>query len=374
MKDSLIRPDPGEFFMGQKMDGLLNFYGVVKDNDAAAVEGAVVIVFASFAGGTERLMGVTFTDRQGAYLICIPELPDAHELLGFKVRAGKAYILPQGVDSPGVLREHPDGEWAPQQEEILDDNTITGLQEEHTDEPVTEEVAESKNVESDLEKAADEFTITDNITVIELKEDYTDAPAIEDEADESMSTESDIEKITDECTITQEEKGLAVSLTPVDYGFLPVVVVPTVQTDAATDVSTDSVILHGSINNTSWEYCDQRKFRIRAQGSESWTDAGIETGSFGPDTFSFTITGLIPGATYEFKAMAHNLAGWGEGSVTTFTAATSPETLVEVTPAEVESSRQKLRREALPQKTPYDMYRSTYWHWLNSKKHDRSKN
>ncbi|MDD4238452.1 MAG: fibronectin type III domain-containing protein [Desulfotomaculaceae bacterium] len=365
MKDSLIRPGPGEFFTGQKMDGLLNFYGVVKDNAAAVVEGAVVVVCACFEDGAERLLGATFTDRQGAYLICIPELPDDYRLLSFKVRAGKAYTLPKGVDSQGNIR---------QQTEILDDNTMIGLQEEHTVKHVTKEADESLNVEPDLEKAAAEYTIIDDISVIDLKEEYTDAPAIEDEADECLITEPDFEKVTDECTITQEGKGLAISLRPVDYDSLPVVVVPTVQTDAATDVGTDSVILHGSINKTSCEYCDQRKFQIRAQGSESWTDAGSETGSFGPEAFSFTITGLIPDATYEFKAMAHNLAGWGEGSVTTFTAATSPETPAEVTTAKVESSRQKPRREVLPRKTQYDMYRSTYWPWLDSKKRDSSKN
>ncbi|OPY59874.1 MAG: hypothetical protein A4E56_03050 [Pelotomaculum sp. PtaU1.Bin065] len=287
MGNSLIRPDPGKFFAGQKMDELLNFYGVVKDNDAATVEGAAVIVFASSVDGTERLLGSTFTDREGGYLISIPVLPDYHELLGFKVRAGKTYILSEGVDSPGNSSEYPDRERMPEQAQILNQEHMTG-----------------------------------------------------------------------------QEKSLNVSLSQVDYNSLPVVVVPTVQTDAATNVGTDSATLNGSITDTSGENCDQRKFQIRALGSENWSDAGIETGSFAPGVFSFTITGLTPGGTYELKAMAHNPAGWGEGNLTTVTAATFPEELAKLTYDSLGGSQSTLKEESLPEKTSYDDYRSTYWRWL----------
>jgi hypothetical protein len=331
MESSLIRPDPGEFLEGQKVDHLLNFYGVVKDTDTAAVEGAVVIVCSCYTGGIERLLGSACTDREGMYYISIPKIPDDHGLIGFKVRAGKAYILPYEVDSPVHLRGRPDEEWVAE-EKNLDDKTVGVLAEHHLDAPMTEgETGESKNAAPDIEKPADEYTKT------------------------------------------REEKGLTVSLSRVDEYSLPVVVAPTVQTNAATNISTNSVTLHGSINNTNWEHCDQRKFRIREQGSESWTDVGIETGSLDRESFGFTITGLIPEATYECKAMAHNLAGWGEGSIITFAAA-SPETPVQVTVAEAGISRKDLGRDPKPQKTPYDIYRAKYWHWLGHKRHDRSKN
>jgi len=118
MDNSVKRPDPGEFFAGQEMDELLHFYGVVKDKDAAAVEGAAVIVFACFDGGTEKLLGSTFTDSEGMYLINIPKLPDYNGLLGFKIRAGKAYILPEG--------------------EIFDDKTVGVPTKHHIDVPVIE--------------------------------------------------------------------------------------------------------------------------------------------------------------------------------------------------------------------------------------------
>jgi len=308
-------------FADQKICTLLNFYGVIKDNEAVAVEGAVVMVFACFAGGIERSLVSAFTDRKGAYFISIAKLTNYNGLLGFKVRTGKAYMLPEGVDSQCNLGEHPDEEWVPEQEEILDDETVGALTEHHSDDPVQE-----------------------------------------GEKDESGNREPDIDAPTaDECTNRQEEKGLTVSISRVALNSIPVVVVPTVQTDAATNVSTDSVTLNGSINDTARDNCDQRKFRIRAQGSENWIDADTETGSFGTESFSLTITGLIPGETYEFKAMAHNLAGWGEGNVRTFTAATLPEAPAELTAEGMGRSRSNLRRDALPKETPYDVYRSSYW-------------
>jgi hypothetical protein len=277
---------------GQKMDRLLYFYGVVKDNYAEAVEGAVVTVIARFAGETEKMLGSTFTDREGAYFISIPKLPDYQGLIGFKVRAGKAHILLDGIDYPGNLMEHTEEERIPEQEEILGGQMLGPLTEHNVDE--------------------------DNV--------------------------------------------LTVTLSPVKVNSLPVIVSPTIQTDAPTDVGMNSVTLHGRITNTSWENCDQRKFRIRAHGSDNWTDAGTETGSFGPEPFSFTISGLSTGTAYEFKALAHNLAGWGEGSVMTVTTTTLPEAPAELTADKPGSSKRK--REALPKDTSYKAYRSTYWNWL----------
>jgi len=62
--------------------------------------------------------------------------------------------------------------------------------------------------------------------------------------------------------------------------------------------------------------------------------------------------------------MAHNLAGWGEGNVTTFTATTFPEALAELIYEGMASNQSNMQQDVLPQKTPYDVYRSTYWHWL----------
>jgi len=101
------------------------------------------------------------------------------------------------------------------------------------------------------------------------------------------------------------------------------IVAPTVQTNAATGITTNSATLNGNITNTGGENCDQRKFQYKQQGAASWIDTTVETGPFGTGAFSFALTGLTPNTTYEVKALAHNTAGWGEGTVIAFTTLTS---------------------------------------------------
>lgn len=92
----LAAPNAGDF---------LSFYGVVKDDDAAVVAGAVVMVSACFEGGVESSLGYTFTDRKGTYFISIPKPQDYNLLTGFKVRAAKAVIPPEETDYPESFLE-----------------------------------------------------------------------------------------------------------------------------------------------------------------------------------------------------------------------------------------------------------------------------
>lgn len=331
MENSLIRPDPGELTSDRNMDRILHFYGVVKDNDSIAVKGAVVIVFACFAGGVEKALAATFTDREGAYYFGLPKPPDYNQLLGFKVRAGKAYTLPEGVDSPGDLLEHP------VQEDVLNFEHRSKQEEVFTGETPGAQAGERG-----------------------------DGPGHDRETDEYESAEADTDSTFIDESTTGQEINLTVTLSQVNSNLIPVVVTPSVRTNGATDVSTNSVTINGSINNTGGENCDQRKFRVRQQGSESWADVGLEKGSFGPEPFSFKITGLDPGAVYEFKAMAHNSAGWGEGEVSTFSVETFTATPGESTGTG--KSRITPKRDASPKGSKYDSYRSVYWRWLGTKK------
>jgi len=136
MKSSLTRPDLGAILTGQNVDRLLNFYGVIKDNENLPVEDAVVMAFACYAGGIERSLGSAFTDSQGRYLISIPKLADQNGLLGFKVRAGKeATILSEGVESQDKATEHP-GEELTLVEEKIFENKIAGTLTEHCSDDV----------------------------------------------------------------------------------------------------------------------------------------------------------------------------------------------------------------------------------------------
>jgi len=87
-------------FADRESSELLNFYGVVRDNRSLGVEYAIVMVFACFTGRVEKPLAYTFTDREGRYFISIPNPSDNHDLLGFKVRAGKPHILSEAFDYP----------------------------------------------------------------------------------------------------------------------------------------------------------------------------------------------------------------------------------------------------------------------------------
>jgi len=107
--------------------------------------------------------------------------------------------------------------------------------------------------------------------------------------------------------------------------------VPTLQTNSATNVSTSGATLNGNITDTGGENCDQRNFQYRVQGAPTWTDWN-EAGSFGTGAYNHAVGSLSPGTTYEFKARAHNSAGWGEGGTLTFTTEYAAPTVTSITP------------------------------------------
>ncbi|MCG2817952.1 MAG: hypothetical protein L6433_02965 [Actinomycetia bacterium] len=114
-----------------------------------------------------------------------------------------------------------------------------------------------------------------------------------------------------------------------------VVVAPTLETNAATNVTTSGATLNGNITDTGDENCDERGFQYREEGG-TWTDWD-EAGSFGTGSYSHGISGLTPGATYEFKARAHNSAGWGSGGTLNFTTDTLAPTVTSITPGSADN-------------------------------------
>ncbi len=82
------------------------------------------------------------------------------------------------------------------------------------------------------------------------------------------------------------------------------IVAPTVTTGTAAKVGTDKATLRGSITDTGGENCDIRGFDYGLT-----TDYGSEIalgGSFEAGSFSQIVSGLEAGATYHFRAKAHN--------------------------------------------------------------------
>jgi len=94
---------------------------------------------------------------------------------------------------------------------------------------------------------------------------------------------------------------------------------PTVSTQPASNISTTSAVLNGSVDAINDSEIVERGFEWGTEPGNypnSWT----ETGSFGAGSFSHQITGLSPGTTYHFRAKArNNLGKWGYGDEVSFT-------------------------------------------------------
>jgi hypothetical protein len=78
--------------------------------------------------------------------------------------------------------------------------------------------------------------------------------------------------------------------------------------------------LNGTITATGGENCDVRGFDW---GTESgvYPNYWTENGSFGTGSFNHLIEGLDLDKTYYFRCKAHNYAGWGYSSETSFSTA-----------------------------------------------------
>ena len=92
--------------------------------------------------------------------------------------------------------------------------------------------------------------------------------------------------------------------------------IPTVQTNAATSISTSSATLNGNVTATGSDPVTVRGFVYGT--SESNLSSNVESGS-GTGSYTKTITGLSHSTTYYYKAYATNAVGTSYGEVKQFT-------------------------------------------------------
>jgi len=105
----------------------------------------------------------------------------------------------------------------------------------------------------------------------------------------------------------------------------PAVVVPTVSTQAVTDIAPTTATGHGTIEATGGENCDKRGVCWNTIGNPTIADSkSEETDSFGIGAFARPMTGLLPETHYFVKAYAHNSAGYGYGGQVEFDTLTAP--------------------------------------------------
>lgn len=115
-------------------------------------------------------------------------------------------------------------------------------------------------------------------------------------------------------TWTGQNDKIAVTITHAS------VVAPSVTTNAATNIDTDSATLNGEITATGGEDATEHGF---AYGTDSTLATVIATTTLGSKsgtgTFNEAINSLDPNTTYHFRAYATNSGGTGYGSILNFT-------------------------------------------------------
>jgi hypothetical protein len=113
------------------------------------------------------------------------------------------------------------------------------------------------------------------------------------------------------------------------------------RTDPASSLTGSSAVLNGQITYNGGEDCDERGFEYRKKGSAGW-QSWTENGSFGETEFQLSLSGLKPKTGYEFRAKAHNSAGWSFGAITTFTTPANLPTVVTGGAADISSGSASL--------------------------------
>ncbi len=102
--------------------------------------------------------------------------------------------------------------------------------------------------------------------------------------------------------------------------FYKVILIPTVTTQAVTDILSTTATGNGNITALSGENATKRGVCWNTTGSPTVADnKAEETGSFGTGAFTRPMTGLLPGTLYYVKAYAYNSAGYGYGGEVSFT-------------------------------------------------------
>ncbi|MCL0095781.1 SpoIID/LytB domain-containing protein, partial [Dehalococcoidia bacterium] len=97
-----------------------------------------------------------------------------------------------------------------------------------------------------------------------------------------------------------------------------VVVVPTVETRPATSITETSAVLNARIVDDGGGPILERRFEWGVAPHWDYWTADVDVSG---DFFSYRLTGLTPGTTYNFRAWARNAAGWTMANTLTFTTA-----------------------------------------------------
>lgn len=111
---------------------------------------------------------------------------------------------------------------------------------------------------------------------------------------------------------------------------------PGVSTGSASNITTSSFDMAGTIDDAGGENCTERGFAyfVGSSGDPTTADStAFESGSFGAGTFSLGLSGLTQGTSYQVRAYAINSAGTGYGTTVTVTTTGPTGTISQSLPA-----------------------------------------
>lgn len=106
--------------------------------------------------------------------------------------------------------------------------------------------------------------------------------------------------------------------------------IPTVTTQAATNIEATTATGNGDITDTGGEACDERGVEW-GTSTGNYPNSHTDTDGFGTGAFTKGMTGLPSGTTIYYRAKAHNSAGWGYGGEQTFLTQPAAPTNVQAT-------------------------------------------
>ena len=111
---------------------------------------------------------------------------------------------------------------------------------------------------------------------------------------------------------------------------------PTVTTQAASNITSSSANITGTITSTGGATITEAGFIYQAEGDYNAHSVHVQVSS---GSFSYQLTDLSPGTKYYFKAYATNREGTGEGSILTFTTKSGEPQVSTVSSSNVGSQR-----------------------------------
>ncbi|MCX6808366.1 MAG: 6-bladed beta-propeller [Candidatus Berkelbacteria bacterium] len=141
---------------------------------------------------------------------------------------------------------------------------------------------------------------------------------------------------------------------------------PAVSSVAASSLSASGADLNGNITSIGSSNATRRGFKYSSVGQQDDSDTYDTGGSYGTGTYSKTLSGLLPNATYYYRAYATNGAGTSYGSWLTLATYANIPSAPSLTVNSVSSIQVVISQNSNPAGTLYAIHNETANQWLKA--------